>query len=342
LKPFALIAAAGWLLAGCPGKDVELLPPGADGSDHGQAALIAAVESYNGKPATPAGYRAFALEIDGLRPIFNEEVGEFADMYLSFLALPILEAQLDRPRDQQLEALALTVFPTAFGVEPRAGEAVRDYLLRLCGESKPLECREYAPEGWPLILSAKVRRTMKHRAQGALDSCSICGERATYVGILEKFDTGAAKEDALAAEHEDEYDPHRWPMSGESAAPWSGAPLFALVDGDALLDGAPLPSGAWHPSLTAARHGTRVLGVHLTPSTQVRTLRVLATDATRAGYHELALQVRDRRFPYTLGEYRIALRGAAPRLDTRDIDTIQILARALDLTRSKTDRPPRL
>ena len=84
-----------------------------------------------------------------------------------------------------------------------------------------------------------------------------------------------------------------------------------------------------------------MLGVHLGPDDRVETLRVIGRDARRAGYRELALQVRGEHFPYELGEYRLALGGRGRAADVRAIDTIQVLARSLDAARSR-GRTPRL
>jgi hypothetical protein len=325
------IAVAVLLIAGaCTGRDIDMVEVEPDDNDHGHAALLAAVEAHTKRPVTPEAFREFALEIRGIAPRFNEEISEFAELYLAFAALPVMQSLVDLPRDEQLDRLALTVFPTAFGLEPEPGETAYDYLLRLCGEAQPLECKEYAPQGWPVVLVAKARRKLKHRAQEALSGCNICGNEDTYTGILEEFGETVAKEDAYAALHEDDYLPEKWPLAGPAAEPWSDAHVFALAGGDATLDAEPLPTGRWVKPLAAARDGDTVLGVHLRPTAKVRELRVIAGDASKAGYRELALQVREKSYPFERKQYRLQLTGRATRVDVRDIDTIQILARALD------------
>ncbi len=331
------------LSAACTGQKIEMVEEQPDDNDHGHAALLAAVEAHTAKPASPVAFREFVVQIDEIRPRFNEEIADFAALYLAFLALPVMESLVDMPREQQLDALALTVFPTAFGLDPKPGETSHDYLLRLCGVEQPLECKEYVPEGWPVVLSAKVRRKLKFRAQEALYSCSICGNVETYTEILERFSKKVAAEDAFAALNEAESLPSAWAIAGGAAAAWSGAPVFAIDgDGDAVFEGEELPTGSWHRPLKQRRNGRAVLGVHLRPDDRVRTLETIAKDATRAGYSELALQVRVHGFPYALSEYRIGLRGRGKRIDVRSVDTIQILARALDALHHGGHTSPRL
>ena len=68
--------------------------------------------------------------------------------------------------------------------------------------------------------------------------------------------------------------------------------------------------------------------------------------AARAGYRTVALQVRGKTYPYALGEYRIAAArgGRGESVDIRDVDTVQILVRALDAAagRAGGDAPIRL
>jgi hypothetical protein len=70
------------------------------------------------------------------------------------------------------------------------------------------------------------------------------------------------------------------------------------------------------------------------PRTEVRHVRAVVVGAGKAGYRAVALQARSRLFPYPLGEYRIATAraggGRAESVDIRDVDTVQILVRALD------------
>jgi hypothetical protein len=75
-----------------------------------------------------------------------------------------------------------------------------------------------------------------------------------------------------------------------------------------------------------------VLGVHLRPTDDVRTLRGVLRAAAVAGYGEVALMTRAPGFPWTPREYRIAVdAGKGRRLAARDEDTIAVLVRALDV-----------
>jgi|GEM_PF-3262015 len=328
-------------LAACGGgNEMELRPVGASSDDHGYADLIAAIEEQSKQPTSPTHYRDFVERVQVLSPRFNEEMREIAELYTAFRALPVIEAHLDRPRSEQLGLLAKTVFPTAFGLEPNDDESVDGYLQRLCGVEDPLSCKQYVPEGWPVVMSARARRSLKHRAQEALDGCGLCPDEASHRAYLEKFSKLAAKEDAYAARVDRRFRTDRWPVTGQNGGePWAGYPLFALVgDGKAVFGDEELAPGKWAEPLAARRGDAKTLGVHLLPDTKVQTLRVLAADAAAAGFTQIALQARRSEYPYEIRQYAISLGRKGARVDVRDIDSVQILVRALDLNKSPAPR----
>lgn len=332
-------AACVALAAGCDQRQIELVPAQADTNDHGFAALNEAVERLGEGAVTPERFRAFAVEVRGMRGAFNEDIATLAELYVAFRALAAERSVSELPREQRLERLALTVYPTAFRVEPSDGESVRDYLLRLCALEAPLECKDVVPEGWPLVMGAKARRALKLRAGEALTECRQCPNREAYREQLDAYDAYTAEEDAHAAVHERRYRPRRWPMAGARGAAWTpgAAPVFRYLDGDATLDGEPL-TGDIRIHLRAARAGRDTLAVHLDPSDDMRRLQALADDARAAGYTRLAVLARAVEYPFELRAYPLELTGRARKADVRPFDTVQLLVRSLD---ANADEGPR-
>jgi hypothetical protein len=334
------------LLAGCPGREIQIVGRGDGGHDYGYDQLLAAVARHAEQPVSPDQFRQFVGQVDQLAPQFNEDTEQRAELHTAFFAIEVVRAQREHPPAQQLSALALSVFPTAFRVTPRADESERAYLLRLCGTEKPDECRAIVPEGWPIVLTARARRRLKERAVEALSNCRRCEDVSTFSAELEAFSAEVKELDAEAARRRDDFSPRRWPVAAAQGQPWPDqAPLLSIAaDGEARLNGEPVPPERRPERLRALRKDGRTLGVHLLPSDRVGTLRAIGAEARRVGYQVVALQARERQFPYPVRAYPLSVgRGrGARRADVREVDTIQILVRSLDAAYARSDQPVRL
>ncbi|HKE20408.1 MAG TPA: hypothetical protein VKB80_36285 [Kofleriaceae bacterium] len=327
------LAATGAASTACQRRQIDVVKTNGDRTgDYGRQALRAAVQKFRGAPRSPEAYRAMAVEIERIRPAFNQDVADEAERGLSFLALGPMAAQLDRPFEEQMAALALTVWPTAIRLEPQASEAARAYLERACSSTMSAECKYVVPEYWPLVLSARVWKRMKDRARDAYSECRQCKQDPTFAALLEEYEQDATRVIHLAKAEEGRVERSAWPEAGTSASDWSGAPVLDLVADPPLFMGEPV-EGSWRARLRASRRGNghdKVLAVHLRPRSEVRHLRDAVRSAAAAGYQAVALQVRGHAYPYPLREYRIATRGGGRAIDVRDVDTIQYLVRTLD------------
>lgn len=323
------LAAAG--LLGCSGKSLETVDQDEPASDYGQGDLMAAVAEAAKAPTSPQAFRALAVRVEELRPRFNDRVAEIAELQLAFQALGPLTAQLAEPPEAQLAALATTVWPTALRVEPEKGETPRQYLERVCSGPLAGECKYVVPEAWPVVMSAKVWRRLKTRARDAYADCFRCQDDPTYAAALETYDRHDTEWQSRARTYGDRAAPSFWPRAGGHAAPWSGAPLLELGTDTVSLAGEDMGDDEWRRMLRERRGDATVLGVHLRPRQEVRTLRAALADAAAAGWHEVALQVRDGSYPWELREYRLATRRKGAPLQVRDVDSIQVLVQALDV-----------
>ena len=326
-------AAAAAATAGCKQKRIAVAEQSSDTTgEYGRVELDKAVAGFQKQPTSPQAFRTIVLEVQRLDPVFNQPVRDIAERQLSFLSLEPMAAQIDKPPDAQIDALALTVWPTAFNVEPNAGETARAYLERVCSGPLATECKYVVPERWATVLSAMVWRRMKMRAREAYSQCRLCKQDASYPAMLEKFDQHDNRMQAERAKLGDRADRDAWPEAGSKMTAWSGAPLLDLVADPFEWNGQEF-DGDWQDRIVGRPKGADVLGLHVRPRTEVRHVRAVVAAAARAGYRAVALQVRSRDYPYALGEYRIAAAargGRAESVDIRDVDTVQILARALD------------
>jgi hypothetical protein len=331
--PGSMFLALALALTGCAEDDISVSSAGQ--ADYGRGEVMAAVEALSTSDRSPAAYRRMAEAVRAARPHFDEVTAELAERNLVFLAVPPLVAWHGRPLDQQLEALALTVWPTALGVEPKPDEQPREYLERVCRGELALECKNIVPEAYSLALSALVWRRFKERARDIMSDCRPCRQDQAYREALDKLERSATEIEVRAQREADDADPGHWPVGEVHAQPWSDAPLFHVDDdGDATFRGIGVAPGTWRQVLEQDRQGSQVLGVLLEPDDRVSVLRQIVKDARAAGYRELALQVRGPEHPYPLREYRISIdrkRGRRdPAVNTRDVDTIQILVQMLD------------
>jgi hypothetical protein len=331
------------ITAACKQKRIAVANQSDDTTgEYGKTALEAAVAAFREDPTSTASYRAFVVEVNRLASAFNQPVADTAERHLAFLALEPMAAQFDKPPAEQLEALALTVWPTAFHVEPKAGESARAYLERVCAGPMATECKYIVPEEWPVVLSAMVWRRMKMRARESYSACRLCKQDKSYPAMLEKFDQFDNRVQAERAKVGDRADRDAWPEAGDAMAPWTAPPLLDLVADPFEFVGEEF-DGDWQDRIRARPKGAEVLGLHVRPRTEVRHVRAVLRGAARAGYRAVALQVRSRTYPYPLGEYRLATgrqRGRLETVDIRDVDTVQILTRALDAAAARAGKPP--
>ena len=328
--------------AACQQRAIDVVSNETDRTgDYGRHALRASVQKFRSAPRSPEAFRAMAVEIDRLRPSFNQDAADEAERNLVFLALGPMAAQLEKPFEEQMNALALTVWPTALHVVPKQGETPRSYLERACAGALASECKYVVPEYWSLVLTARVWRRMKNRAREAYNECRPCKQDPTYAALLEEYDQHDSRLTRLASDQKGRVERDAWPEAGDNAAEWSAAPVLDLVTDPPRFMGEPI-DGNWRERVRASRRGNgkhTVLGVHLKPRTEVRHLRAVLQAAGAAGYRSVALQARGSDFPYPMREYRLSIRGGRP-VDVRDVDTIQYLVRTLD--NAGADRPVRL
>lgn len=326
----ALLAVMPLIALGCENKEISVTS-GTDKRAYGRDKLLSAVEAFSKSDRSPEKYRAFADTVELLQPQFNDVVRDEAERHLAVLALTPLEANYKHPPDTRLKTLGTTVWPTALKEMPKPDETAHAFAERICGGGMALECQNVVPEYRALQLSAVVWDRFLERARTAIQSCQPCVGQKHYRDVLDKYTRYERDLSGRAAKASNLGKPSRWPLAGEHAQPWTNAPLLELADkGPHLFDGAAMEPGDWTPVLTAARADHEIMGVFIKSSARVSELRAALAEAQKAGFEQIALQVRIRQYPYSLAEYRLSTTPGEQTVRIRDIDTIQILIQALD------------
>jgi hypothetical protein len=343
-RPLGLVLLLLVVATGCEQDEVVVRSDKGNDS-YGRKALIEAVDRFARSERSPERFRDLASTIKTLWPRFNESVASEAERNLVMMALGPLRTRFQEPLHAQLEALATTVWPTALAVEPTPGETPAGFAERICREALALECKQVVPEYRALVLSTLVWTRLAERAREAVHTCKPCRDSEGFREAVRDYERFAREISIRKSKAEDEARPGRWPHAGDRAAPWSDMPLVVVrKDGQATLDGQPIAPGQWQSDLGQARKQSEVLGIHMVPSTRVRDLRAILSDAAQAGFSLVALQARATEYPYALLEYRIATgRKRDSRLvRVRDVDTIQVLVQALDALAADDGLPPRI
>ncbi|MBK9071284.1 MAG: hypothetical protein IPL79_09825 [Myxococcales bacterium] len=337
------------LAAGCGSAEVEVRPD--QGGDYNRTELYDAIAVFAAAGRTPEAYWKMAQQLRMLRAGMDEQVANETERRLVVLALEPVAQYLDVPWSTRAQQLATTVWSVglapslarespdgrydsqADGLAPKvvngAVEGASAYLLRLCADVLPNECKYIVPEYQNAIVGALAARRFTERVRAAVSACRECGDPAwrRFVERWEAIDrqfTGELRQISRWA------DPRRWPLAGDKSEPWEGHPTVELDEhGDTMVEGAAVTDV--RVALAQAKPKYPELAVHLLPSATVAQFDRLRAHAKRAGYRELAVVVRSASYPWAKRVYRLPTGGALGR-DLRPIDSVQLMLRRMDPT----------
>ena len=352
LAPVALVLAAVATVGGCGQDAISVAPPG--GADYNHGKLLTAIDGFVAAGRTAPAFAALVTEVRGLRTGMDETVAEEAERKLAVLALAPMESAMTLAKPLQVDALALTVWPYALGpglgartpdgrfdaraeqLLVRAGETPDQYLIRLCGEVIPLECREAVPEYHGAIIGALAIHRFTERARNSISGCLVCASDPAWdeaVARWERLDQTASR---LAQTDRNRARPMNWPTAGAASVPWgdglvaTGTVIELELDGDVQIDGelVELRERVTRLAALSALPPTQRAAVRVAPTATWSLLAPLLADAARAGIARLPLIARAPTFPWQTKVYEIptASRVAV----ARPTDTIQVVLRALD------------
>ncbi|HLL22314.1 MAG TPA: hypothetical protein VK427_09295, partial [Kofleriaceae bacterium] len=210
-------------------------------SDYNRGALLAAVDKFVAAGRTPGAYRELAATVTKLRDGFDRTIGEDAELKMMVLALAPVQSVSAKPVAEQVEELALTVWPTLLGQEiaadkilinrdprwlefqPKADEEPRTYLQRLCGGPLAGECKQVVPEYQGAVVSTYAIRRATERARNAISNSITCDHDPGWREAVRNWESLDRLAGSSLHEIQRKASPANWPTAG--AAAQTGADL---------------------------------------------------------------------------------------------------------------------
>src|SRR5687767_7581339 len=162
-------------------------------------------------------------------------MGEEAELKMLVLALAPVQSVSPKPMSEQVEELALTVWPTLLGqviaadkilinrdprwleFSPKQGEAAREYLQRLCGTVLATECKQVVPEYQGAAVAAFAIRRATERVRNAISNCLTCDSDPGWKEAVRTWESLDRLANGTIHEIERKASPDNWPIAGAAA-----------------------------------------------------------------------------------------------------------------------------
>ncbi|MBS1119454.1 MAG: hypothetical protein H6Q90_1682 [Deltaproteobacteria bacterium] len=334
-------------VAACNKAPIEV-SRGDNSSDYNHAALQHAVDKFVAQGRTPKAYGELATTMLVLRPGMDRAVGEEAELRLVVFALGPVQAMSGKPMSEQIDALALTVWPTLLAPEiaadeiarkrpekslelyPKPGEDTRTFMLRLCDGPLAHQCQRIVPEHQGAVIAALAIRRATERTRNAVGACRMC---ATEPGWHESVRQWEAL-DLLAAgsihDVERQADPDNWPTAGKASEADPGLPEAEINEiGQVVISGQRYSANRRVEALKDLRNDQPAIALHLRPELTLAQVKGVISDARKSGATKIAVIARSPRYPWDRRIYWVA-DGVGTRAGLRATDTLQLLLDAVD------------
>jgi hypothetical protein len=278
----------------------------------------------------------------------DRTVADEAELKMVVLAVGPVQSVQHKPLADQVDALALTVWPTllspaieaealvqtrdprAAQLLPRGGEDIATYLLRVCGGPLSSDCKDVVPEAQGAVVYGLALRKATERARNAVASCISCDADPGWheaVHVWEDLDRQAS---ATIVETQRRADPDNWPLAGPAAENDPRLPEADLTLGGELLIGGQSYEPADRVRALRDLRGDGVsLALHVRPEASLAQVRAILDDATKAGAKHVAVIARVGSYPWDRKAYWIA-DGTGTSAGLRPTDSLQLLLHAID------------
>ncbi len=341
------------LVAACGEERVGVLP--GDHSDYNHAALQTSVDAFVAHGRTAPAYGDLARAVLRLRPGMDRSVGEEAELKLIVLAFGPVNAMQGKPIAEQVEALALTVWPTllappiaadevvlkrdpkAAQLTPQLGEDPKSYLERLCGGPLASDCKHVVPEYQGAVISALAIHRATERVRNAVADCMMCGTEPAWHQSVRSWESLDVLANGTIHAIERQADPDNWPIAGSaseigSALPdvtviWREAEVNAL--GEIVIGGQPFAIGERIAALRDLRGDNDTITLHLRPELTLAQVKAVLADAKKSGANKVAIVARAPEYPWERRIYWLSTAGQV-RAGLRPTDSLQLLLHTLD------------
>lgn len=343
------------LLAAACGQERIKVTPGDKASDYNERALQTAIDEFVANGRTAQAYADLSKQTIALRSGMDRTVADQTELKLVVLALPPIQAAQAKPMAEQIETLALTVWPTllapaftadevlikrdpkALVLMPQAGEDARAYIQRLCGGPLASDCKQVVPEYQGEVINSIATHRAMERVRNAVASCVMCATEPGWheaVRAWESLDRMAA-----ATEHDIQRkaDPDNWPIAGGAAetgtamedptALWREAEINAI--GEVVIGGQRYTGDARIEALRDLRSDSDTIALHLRPEVSLAQVKGIISDAKKSGALKVAIVARASQYPWERRIYWLS-EGGRTRLNLRPTDSLQLLLHTID------------
>jgi len=337
-------------LAACHRDQIEV-SRNADQADYNHGALRAAVDAFVKAERTPEAYADLSRAVIGLRSGMDRAVAEEAELKLVVLALGPVQAVKASPMEDQVEALALTVWPTllappieadAIAVKrdvstsemfPKSGEKPADYLRRLCGGPLAGECKQIVPEYQGHVIAALAARRGMERARNAVAGCMMCSAEPGWHEAVRSWEALDRMASGWIHEVETQAAPANWPIAGSSSEPHPGLPEAEVTaTGEIVIGGQRYGATTRIDALRELRflHGDDGgIALHLRPELTLAQVRAVLSDTRKSGAKRIAVVARAAEYLWARRVYWIA-EGTGVDTELRPTDSLQLLLHTMD------------
>jgi len=341
------------LLAACGQDPIEVTTKNV--SDYNRSALLGAVDKFVTDGRTPDAYRDLAATVAGLRAGMDHSVGEEAELKMLVLALAPVQSVSAKPMAEQVEELALTVWPTLLGQEitadkvlitrdprwlefgPKQGEIARDYLQRLCGGVLAGECKQVVPEYQGAALAAYVTRRATERVRNAISNCVTCDNDPGWREAVRTWESLDRLANGTIHEIETKASPDNWPIAGAAAqssaevpdatAIWREAEINAT--GEVVVGGQRYGATQRIDALRDLRGESATITLHIRPEVSLAQVKGILADAKKSGANKIAVVARAPHYPWDRKIYWLSDEGSM-RASLRPTDSLQLLLHTID------------
>ena len=339
-------AACFLVAAACGQEKIEVHKT--DSTDYNHGALLVAVDKFVAAGRTPDAYAELAQTAFQLRSGMDRTVAKETELKLMVLALTPVQSVHAKPMADQVDALALTVWPTliapifeaddlmvkrdpkAVTLIPRAGETPRQYLIRLCGGPLASECKQVVPEMQGTVVNAIATRKATERVRNAVSDCVMCGSEPGWHEAVRTWEALDRMANGTVNDTGQRADPDNWPTAGSAAEIDPGLPEAEIDEAGEVVIGGQHYTGTHRASaLRDLRGGNPAIALHLRPDLSLAQVRSVLADARKAGATRVAVIVRGPQYPWDRKIYWIA-DGVGTRAGLRPTDSLQLLLHAVD------------